>query len=74
MAKACPALPCMALGLWLAWLFIMCSGTAWLSDTEVNGANMTTLYLASTGACGVALLLAAFLPERARRVLAGPRA
>ena len=72
LAKACPALPCMALGLWLAWLFIMCSGTAWLSDTEVNGANMTTLYLASTGACGVALLLAAFLPERARRVLGRP--
>ena len=34
LVKACPSLPFLALGVWLAWAYIACSGTAWLSDTE----------------------------------------
>lgn len=36
LVKACPSLPFLALGVWLAWAYITYSGTAWLSDTEMN--------------------------------------
>ena len=48
LVKACPLLPFLALGVWLAWAYIAYSGTAWLSDTEMNGANISTMYIVST--------------------------
>ena len=51
LVKACPSLPFLALGVWLAWAYIACSGTAWLSDTEMNGANISTMYMVTCSSC-----------------------
>ena len=40
LVKAWPALPYLSLGAWFASIYIASSGTAWLSDTEVDGANL----------------------------------
>lgn len=72
LVKACPCLPYMALGIWLAWAYIAYSGTAWLSDTETNGANISTLYIVSTLVFGAGLIGSAFCPGAVRRLLARP--
>ena len=43
LVKAWPALPYLSLGAWFASIYIASSGTAWLSDTEVDGANLSSL-------------------------------
>ncbi len=72
LVKACPSLPFMALGIWLAWAYIAYSGTAWLSDTETNGANISTMYIVSTLTSGLAMLAAALRAPRARRLIDRP--
>ncbi|MEG0303730.1 LuxR family transcriptional regulator, partial [Gordonibacter sp.] len=72
LVKACPALPYMSLGLWLAWAYIAYSGTAWLSDTETNGQNISILYVVSTVAFAVALLASTFAAPEAKRLLSKP--
>lgn len=74
LVKACPSVPYLALGIWLAWAYIAYSGTAWLSDTEVNGANISTMYIVSTLAFGIALLAAACAGPRVRRLIDRPQA
>lgn len=74
LVKACPSVPYLALGIWLAWAYIAYSGTAWLSDTEVNGANISTMYIVSTLAFGIALLAAACAGQRVRRLIDRPQA
>lgn len=74
LVKACPSLPYMALGIWLAWAYIAYSGTAWLSDTETNGANISTLYIVSTLTFGLALLAATCKAPRIRQLLDRPSA
>ncbi len=68
--KVCPSLPYMALGVWLAWSFILCSGTAWLSDTEIDGRNITTLFITANSAMGIGCLLVSRFPQTAQRLLA----
>lgn len=72
LVKACPALPYMALGIWLAWAYIAYSGTAWLSDTETNGANISTMYIVSTIVFGVGMVSATFRAGAVRRLLEKP--
>lgn len=72
LVKACPALPYVSLGLWLAWAYITYSGTAWLSDTETNGQNISILYVISTVAFAIALLASTFAAPRTRQMLANP--
>ena len=43
LVRAWPALPYMALGALLASVYIASSGTAWLSDSEINGGNLSVL-------------------------------
>lgn len=74
LVKACPSVPFLALGIWMAWVYIAYSGTAWLSDTETNGANISTMYIVSTLAFGIALLAAACAAPRARRLIDRPQA
>ena len=67
LVKACPPLPYLALGVWLAWSYIAYSGTAWLSDTETDGTNISIMYMVSTVAFGASFALAAMGPRRAHR-------
>ncbi|MDR3052683.1 MAG: LuxR C-terminal-related transcriptional regulator [Coriobacteriales bacterium] len=55
-----PGLPYLGLGVWLAWALLAYSGAVWLSDVEMDGTNLATMFLISTGACAVVLLLAPF--------------
>jgi DNA-binding CsgD family transcriptional regulator len=54
-----PGIRYLGLGVWLAWLFLAYSGTVWLSDIEIDGSNLSTMFLFSTGASGVILIIAA---------------
>ena len=72
LVKACPSLPFLALGVWLAWAYIAYSGTAWLSDTEMNGANISTMYIVSTLTFGIVLLASTFRAARIRQLLERP--
>ena len=72
LVKACPSLPFLALGVWLAWAYIAYSGTAWLSDTEMNGANISTMYIVSTLTFGIVLLASTFRAARIRQALQRP--
>ncbi len=40
------ALPYLGLGILLAWVALTFSGTLWLSDVEINGTNLSYLYIA----------------------------
>jgi DNA-binding CsgD family transcriptional regulator len=60
MLKMWPALPFLGLGLWLAWSFLAFSGGAWLSDVEVNGENISKLFITSSISFATVALLAAF--------------
>lgn len=55
-------MPYMALGIWLIWVFVLNSGTAWLSDVETDGTNISVLYIAACSAIGAFLLLSSLLP------------
>ena len=69
LVKVCPSLPYMSLGIWLAWAYIAYSGTAWLSDTETNGANISTMYIVSTLTFGISLLASALGIPFSRKLL-----
>ena len=69
LVKAWPALPYLSLGAWLASICIASSGTAWLSDTEVDGANLSSLYIYASLAAGVVLLAATFAAPRVQEAL-----
>lgn len=73
LVSACPVLPHMALGIALSWAFIACSGTAWLSDTEVDGANISIFFIAVSIAAGCALLAATRCPLKVTELLGDPR-
>lgn len=72
LVRACPALPYMALGIWLAWVYIAYSGTAWLSDTETDGTNISALYIVSTMVFAIAFIAMTFSVDRVRRLLEKP--
>lgn len=63
-AKAWPALPFMSYGMWMAWAALTYSGSLWLSDTEVNGYTLSTLYVYATIAGGLTLVALALLARR----------
>ena len=60
LVRTWPALPYMALGAWLASVYIANSGTAWLSDSEMDGGNLSSLFIYAALAAGAAMLLATF--------------
>ncbi len=72
LVRAWPALPYMALGALLASVYIASSGTAWLSDVETNGGNLSGLTIATSLAAGVLMLLATFAVPQARAWLERP--
>ncbi|MEC4273316.1 LuxR C-terminal-related transcriptional regulator [Adlercreutzia sp. R25] len=72
LVRAWPALPYMALGALLASVYIASSGTAWLSDTEMNGGNLSTLIIASSLAFGAVMLAGTFAAPRVRVGLEKP--
>lgn len=74
LVKACPVLPYLSLGIWLAWAYLAYSGTAWLSDNETNGTNISTMYIVSTLTFGLALLAAAWRAPRVRALVDRPAA
>ncbi|NTU89547.1 MAG: helix-turn-helix transcriptional regulator [Actinobacteria bacterium] len=69
LVTTCPSLPYMALGLWLAWSFIVSSGTVWLSDTEINGTNIGVLYIMINSFTGIVCVLASFFSPRVEKFL-----
>jgi DNA-binding CsgD family transcriptional regulator len=60
LATLWPGLRYLGLGVWLAWLFLAFSGTVWLSDVEIDGTNLSTMFLDVTAASAVTLLVAPF--------------
>jgi DNA-binding CsgD family transcriptional regulator/MFS family permease len=59
----------MGLGVWLAWLLLAYSGTVWLSDVEIDGSNLSTMYLISTATSAVVLLVAPLFKRFFERLL-----
>jgi len=43
--KAWPSLRYLSLGVWITWLYLISSGTIWLSDTEIDGKYVAQLML-----------------------------
>lgn len=72
LVKTWPALPYMALGAMMASFYIASSGTAWLSDTEIDGVNLPTLFIAISLASGAVLVAATFAAPSVRRILEHP--
>lgn len=66
LVQVCPALPFMAFAMWQAWFFVLFSGSVWLSDTEVNGSNISSLFICSSGSTGLTMLAIALAPARFR--------
>lgn len=67
--KTCPILPFLGLGLWIAHVSFTNGGSVWLSDTEINGSNLATLYTYQTICSGLVLLGSAFCPAAVRKRL-----
>ena len=65
-----PGLPYLGLGVWLAWVLLSYSGTVWLSDAEIDGRNISSMYLWSTGVSAAVLLAAPFFRPQVERLLA----
>jgi DNA-binding CsgD family transcriptional regulator len=55
-----PGLRYMGLGVWVAWLFLISSGSIWLSDVEVDGFYLANLMLVMTISSAVVCLIAPF--------------
>ena len=55
-----PGIRYLSFGVWLSWFFIAFSGTFWLSDVETDGFVLAFMYILSTGASAVVLLIAPF--------------
>ncbi|MDR2492300.1 MAG: LuxR C-terminal-related transcriptional regulator [Coriobacteriales bacterium] len=55
-----PGIRYLGLGVWLAWALLAYSGTIWLSDSEMDGRNISIMYVFSTGAFAAVLLIAPF--------------
>ncbi len=72
LVRTWPSLPYMALGAALAAMYIANSGTAWLSDTEMNGGNLSTMFIAASLGSGGIMVLATFFVPRMRRWLERP--
>lgn len=68
----CPFLPYMGFSLLLAWLFLVCSDTGWLSDAETAGSNAALLFLKISCGAGVACLVIAHLPDKPRNAIVSP--
>lgn len=62
-----PGLPFLSYGLWLAWSSISFSGTAWISDTEIDSTALTGIFVFSNLAYGIVCLIAVFLPQRVKK-------
>lgn len=67
LVRAWPALPYMALGALLASVYIASSGTAWLSDSEINGGNLSVLTVTMSLSAGGLMLLSTFAVPRCAR-------
>ncbi len=65
-----PSVPYLGFGVWYAWATLTYSGTLWLSDTEMNGWNLSHLYIISTAAFAIVCLIAPFIATRIKHVLA----
>lgn len=74
LVRTWPALPYLALGAWLAAVYIAGSGTAWLSDTEMNGENLSTLFISANVAAGALMLACTFAVPKVRVWLGHPLA
>lgn len=72
LVKAWPALPYLSLGAWLASVYIASSGTAWLSDTEMNGGNLSTLHISTLLGAGAVMLVATFAAPVAKQWMERP--
>jgi len=72
--SALPFLPFMALGIQLAWLFIGSSGIAWISNSDLDGSNISVFNATANAGIGIVLVLAAFKEERFKAFANGPRA
>ena len=65
-----PGLRYLSLGIWLAWAFLAYSGTIWLSDVEINGSNISAMYIISTASFAVVSLIAPFFRRHIEMILA----
>lgn len=68
-----PALPYLSFGVWLAWSHLTYSGTLWLSDNEMNGVNLSFLYIISTAAFAIVCLVAPLATQKTRQALSNKR-
>jgi DNA-binding CsgD family transcriptional regulator len=62
----------MGLGVWVAWLFLISSGSIWLSDVEVDGYYLANLMLVMT-ICSAAVCLVAPYAQRFYKTLLARR-
>ena len=65
-----PGLRYLSFGVWLAWVMIVYSGSFWLSDIETNSYVMAQMYMVSTAANAVVLLIAPLLSRHFKTILA----
>jgi DNA-binding CsgD family transcriptional regulator len=68
-----PSLPYMGFGVWCAWAALAYSGSTWLSDVEVNGFWLSSMFIVSTLSFGVVCVLAPFRLSFAKRLLGSSR-
>jgi DNA-binding CsgD family transcriptional regulator len=59
----------LGLGVWLAWLYLITSGSSWLSNTDTDSSALVGLLLYFIGASAVICLLAPFLQTFYQRLL-----
>ncbi|HBT95884.1 MAG TPA: LuxR family transcriptional regulator, partial [Coriobacteriia bacterium] len=69
-----PALPYLGLGILFAWVSLTYSGALWLSDVETNGANLSSLFIASTATYAGVCLISPFVLPFIRKILSNPTA
>ena len=67
--KTWPSAPFLAYGVWLAWAACMYSGSFWISDTDINGENLSTFYILSTLSFAAVFLLSPFLKKQGLKVI-----
>ncbi|MCL1797833.1 MAG: helix-turn-helix transcriptional regulator [Eggerthellaceae bacterium] len=59
-----PGFRFLGLGVWTAWAILAFSGTFWLSDSEIDGRHISSLYLWSSSAFALTMLLAPLFRQR----------
>lgn len=73
LAQACPQIPYLALGFWLAWLFTAVSASGWTALGSIEGSVIAPLYSVIMVSLGASLVLSVRAWRWVERVALTPR-